>query len=1190
MVVFTRLSTCDFLYAADSGKNDGGWLAYLLPAGTDPSSVPASFDLHASFYSYGGSYLFCDAAPDLASRDLAAAFIVKVRNALDEAGPSMVWLLDLMTVSAKSICSLQFSSSHCTVVGPLSAAITTDLSFGIRNSSSITLTDKGFTFSATGSGGGVVFSSRNGQGNWRIVPNSAALYLSGQGRGGFQFKLYITPRFDFDLLKCGLRYCFAKSAGQPDPTSVLRQAYPFLDTSQFGAAETLGLLARLNPGAVQGPERSFLCFTGKSYASPGKVLPDVSEPTRLFSTFVTDSRHPLILAPLGWDGADGNDPPPHAARLVFTRYDLEAQKSRVYYMAPHGDFRLGLKPEFSKASAPPALLAGIAGTETLGFTPYTDIAGNDGDCLSFIAYQPAYAAIYPLPQLSPTGKPPGDGAALSSLYQTSWVNLIKSQSTDVPVAYYSQPKGASLYNNATRLYRQTQDYLGYFETAAALAQDRSFCFPLAPYAGTVVSREPNSFSFKDIQGFEMAILNPMRKQLIQDTKKALPIAHSLKRRKLDSGDIALLAAGQTVEAATPQGLLASVDTADSSWSKLLLARNAAYALQFENLPAALKDAFQSNQLMLVVSDARNIGALRYNSQGNPVTPAPSGAVFDNRMAIEEWLFSIVTPSSQSATPPVYGDYSNVMLFKFCHGTLSELVQNPRAWTDAANFNDTGGMGEAGLTGIATWMGDYFAQAKAQAAFYPEYFQNFCRIVDDPNWNGILVLRSDVAHLPSSIQGLMAGVVYPKDFYVHHFGVEINPVKTDASGKVELKENSSLFGLINYVDADYRQQRAAGKGEGQPVPPRTGSIYDFKVLYFQALFINSAVAKFGSKTQLTCNQLYKEITATLNGQSDHYNSMLIEGSYQNQNGKPVYVFATQGNNAYGFTSSIFNAVNITQGRFNTVSDGSNGGEVVSVFSLSGKLDFRKVKGLDLFSFGSEGGAEARDPKGLAFTNVFIRMHSRLADGAITEMSFDTSGISFNVAESDARQNSLYPNFALDLKGLISGDAQTSAQSKGYLRLQSDTRITGTVGTWYALDCSLNMGSPGALASAAGLVSSMALCWSPSAVSDGDEPSYKVYLGLKLPGSGGDAKLLSLQGVLKLSIGEMKLSYLEGQQAYMMVLYDIALKFLGLVQIPPLNGRTSFFLFGGPKGAASKVSELGWYAVYNVDPPKLEGGHG
>ncbi|MDD5275152.1 MAG: hypothetical protein PHR16_03600 [Methylovulum sp.] len=1190
MVTFTRLDTSDFLYTADSGSADVGWVGYLLPKTADPSKIPITFGLEESFNKYSGTYLFSYAEPNLTTHDLTDTFNTDVRSALGTAGPSMVWLLDLSDISSKSISYLSYNSSVLAVSSPLTATITSDLTFTVVNSSSIAIQDDRFVFAVTNDGGGVTFTARNGPANWKILPNAAFLPMGGKGRGTFKFSLYLNPLFDFEILRCELRYCIPESTDNPNPGKVLTQRYPLIDSSKFSSSVTLQMIAQLDPTRIIGVDRTFLAFSGSSCTSLNSTGCNASEPTKIFSTFVTDARHPILLAPVGWNDVSSVAPDSAVARLVFTRTDLEAENSNSYYMAPHGNFRLGIDPGFADASAPPALLAGIYGTETIGFTPYSDIPKDDGDYLSFVAYQSGYAPVYPLPEISPVGPPPNEEPLLTPLYQTSWVNVIQGSASSLTVGYYSQPEGASLYNNATMLYSQTKEYLGFFETAVAIDQSSGFCFPLVPYSTITVSVEPYTFSFKEIQGFETTILNPFRKKTIQNKKQTISVAHTMQRRNLADSHIAKLTSAPTTVATTPQGLLATVDTLDSSWQNLLLAINGtsigSFALQFENLGDPLKNAFQSNQLMLVVSDGKNIGSLKYDNKGEEIKPVPTGAAFDNLMAIEEWLFSVDTPSSKSATPPVYGDYTNVMIFKFCHGSLTSLVQNPKGWTDPGDFNDIESIGMAGLAGVSTWIGEYFAQAQSDLALYPDYLQNFCQIINDPNWNGILALKADVAKLPSSIQGLMAGVVYPNDFYAHHFGIEINPVETDANGAVSLVNNSSLFGLINYVDADYYKQVAAGAGAGQPVPPRPGSSYDFKVLYLQSLFVNSAVAKFGSKTQLTCNQLYNEISTSLNGKTDNYNSMIIEGTYQNHNGKSVYVFATNGNNAYGFDSSIFNALNFTQGQFNTVSDGSDGGSVISVFSLTGKFDFRKIKNLDMFSFGSEGDPSLTDPKGLAFTNVFITMASNLASSAITAMTFDTSSITFNVADSDPRDNSLYPNFALDIKGLISGDAQSSPASKGFLRLQTDAKITGTVGTWYALNCSLNMGSPGALASSVGFVSSMSLCWSPSAVSnlDGDDPSYKVYLGLSLPGAGGDAKLLSLQGVLKLTIGEMKLSYIEGQQAYMMMLYDIALKFLGLVQIPPLNGRTSFFLFGGPKGSASKVSELGWYAVYNVAPTK------
>jgi len=60
----------------------------------------------------------------------------------------------------------------------------------------------------------------------------------------------------------------------------------------------------------------------------------------------------------------------------------------------------------------------------------------------------------------------------------------------------------------------------------------------------------------------------------------------------------------------------------------------------------------------------------------------------------------------------------------------------------------------------------------------------------------------------------------------------------------------------------------------------------------------------------------------------------------------------------------------------------------------------------------------------------------------------------------------------------------------------------------------------------------------------------------------------------------LFYDSTKQAYVLLLNQIALSFLGLLKIPP-NGATAFYLFGD---AVSSSSALGWYAIYNNEPKK------
>jgi hypothetical protein len=130
----------------------------------------------------------------------------------------------------------------------------------------------------------------------------------------------------------------------------------------------------------------------------------------------------------------------------------------------------------------------------------------------------------------------------------------------------------------------------------------------------------------------------------------------------------------------------------------------------------------------------------------------------------------------------------------------------------------------------------------------------------------------------------------------------------------------------------------------------------------------------------------------------------------------------------------------------------------------------------------------------------------------------------------------------------------------------------------------MGTPGELAGKVNLNSYLLLSWSPDS---NTQSGYKAGVGIQLPGTGGGAKLISLQNVMKLSIGQIRLAYVKVQDAedrysFLLLFTDIALKFLGLLKIPP-NGNTLFYLFGNPN-SGGKASGLGWYAMYAVSNPK------
>jgi hypothetical protein len=255
-------------------------------------------------------------------------------------------------------------------------------------------------------------------------------------------------------------------------------------------------------------------------------------------------------------------------------------------------------------------------------------------------------------------------------------------------------------------------------------------------------------------------------------------------------------------------------------------------------------------------------------------------------------------------------------------------------------------------------------------------------------------------------------------------------------------------------------------------------------------------------------------------------------------------------------------------------------VDSRFSFSGRLNFRPVPGFDLFSFGSswaDGQAKAGD--GLFFSNLYITMSFDLGATGERRFGFDPGFITFDPKESVARPASLYSNFPLSITGLISGRDDKAPADLGFLPINvPDAQLLGLSGPWYALQFQLNLGTLGALAGEAGLVAAPLFAWSPG--SGGSVPeACNAAVGIKLPGAGGgQARLFSLQGILKLSISDIEWLFgetQEGTRAYLLKFSRIALQFFG-IKFPP-GGNTVFFLFGDPAPGAPQ-SNLGWYAAY------------
>src|SRR5262249_10885529 len=130
-------------------------------------------------------------------------------------------------------------------------------------------------------------------------------------------------------------------------------------------------------------------------------------------------------------------------------------------------------------------------------------------------------------------------------------------------------------------------------------------------------------------------------------------------------------AGRT-RATTPQGFLAEGND-KGTWARPVLgggedrpsptAPPEPYPLEFLDLNTTLQAAFQSNQLFLVVTQPDPCWRLKSAPEGYSCSQPTT---FDNFLKLEGWPFQINTGFGNTL-----GSYQNVLIFKFCDGSLAE---------------------------------------------------------------------------------------------------------------------------------------------------------------------------------------------------------------------------------------------------------------------------------------------------------------------------------------------------------------------------------------------------------------------------------------------------------------------------------------------------------------------------------------
>ena len=709
------------------------------------------------------------------------------------------------------------------------------------------------------------------------------------------------------------------------------------------------------------------------------------------------------------------------------------------------------------------------------------------------------------PLFDPDGSLAPEAASAPRL-DSSAVTSWVAISAPAPLRYFAQPRDAVLHRAGA------DGLLEYFPVAAgtlpAGADDES-ALPLVPYAGV------DGGSAARAAGLETEVLAPERRERVYGLTAAEGPTPSV-RAPAGPGD-------GDITAVTPGGWVATFGADGDSWRSLVLARLGDTGIVLEDIVDPLRAALLTSGQFLVVSD--------------PASVAPH---LDEhaRLVVDGWTFDL--------HPREWGRHGTILIVKSCARALAELVEDVGTWSLPEAFNRSPAATQRELEGI---LEDARTRARTEKEDpdAADAWGGFVRsVLDDPSWSGWLALRCPVppGALPPALSELAAGIDQDR-FRAHHLGIHQTPVPPPGQPPAD----SAVFGLIAYDD---------------PPVPRPDRAHAFQVTGVHVSFAASAVRDFSARIALQVGRLFGA-RARLRGVPGPP-LLLLEGTRQRQGDGDVYVFRNAAEAVLDLDDRALAAVRITRCELGpgaaAAGPGSDRERVVARFGLGGALAFHPLPAR------SRGYVDLLGYDALPFSGLALEM--RFPVDAPREQSFDLdlSGLAFDPTAASVRSGSLPGRFPLRPRGMISSDSAGRPADLGWSAVAVPDLDAGALsGSWFGLVFDLDLGTPGALAEAAGLAAGMALLWSPST----DGPAAEV--GLRLPGASSGSSGFSLMDVIDLNVHRQRLLSVDG--GWLLKLTGMTLGFLG--KSLPLDGTFDMLLFGDPAGEGGS-GPLGWYGAY------------
>jgi hypothetical protein len=500
--------------------------------------------------------------------------------------------------------------------------------------------------------------------------------------------------------------------------------------------------------------------------------------------------------------------------------------------------------------------------------------------------------------------------------------------------------------------------------------------------------------------------------------------------------------------------------------------------------------------------------------------------------------------------PFEEGHDPIVVLKYDGRPLRQLARHLDQWTSPEQFDPTGKLQERLLKTLD--------RAKAG----DDLFGKLASRIDDPNWNGLLVLdaKLPLAGIPDAMRAIGAGL--PPALEVPYLGLDVSGIDPDLPEKEPWR--SALFGLVHHDEPD---------------PAWEGDVESRVTMRVPRLILrveNDAIDRFECTIQLRIPQLF-------DFESTEPDKILeLKGRYESR----VCGRQTSRHLHLRSRGQLREAVRRQVGHSQPRAEPAATAHVPQLmasrtegrFLIDGDITFNDLAGVDLLGI-----------EKLEFTDFAIDL-GFFIEGVrnlklklnYPNLKFDLDGFNSGSGRRSGGLTGFLRSFPLKLRGLRFGDFDLSRL--GYLQLGNlvstpDFEIGSDFK--FALDFDLDLGSLGALEKKLEHFKLQVLVgWKPIWI-DNVFKKNRIAAGFRIDlGEGSGGIDLGLEGILRLRAERFnfKREKVDAKDLIILSADDCRLDVLG--NEFPEDGKFSLFLFAN-LGDSKPWERPGWYASYK-DP--------